>query len=388
MSQELATTSTRNISDLRILVQDDRVKEQLAAALPRFYSPDQFAVIVRTAINKNPRLNECTKESFMVALLTAAQMGIAPNGRDGHLIPYGKECQFMPDYKGLVGLVKRNGNVADVYAEPVHENDLFKLTKGLHRDLIHEVDIRQPRGAIVGVYAVISYNNGMSSFEFMSKEEVDAIRKRSRSSGSGPWVTDYSEMAKKTVIRRLLKLADLSPDTAQRLAVADEHEFTPAPAAQIERAQIEQPTRAALPEPAKEPEAKVTKETPRTKLAKVVEQQAQEPEPAKAISIEPDPEPEPQPEATPEPVKERAPEPVKKVAATGDLTPAARLATLIDANGFIEPVVVETFKQFFPRQAASITTVESIPEQVLKAAFLDAESIEELTETLRQNSKI
>ena len=395
MSQELATTSRQ--SDLRVLVESEAVLDQLSTALPQYYTPTQFALIVRTQLNKNPKLQECTQESFRVALLTAAQAGIAPDGRNGHLIPRFNskkncmECSFQPDYKGLVGLVRKNDDVSDIYAEVVRKNDKIKVTKGLSRDLIHEVDITVDQGEIIGTYAVLKYKDGTTSFEYMSRAEVEAIRARSDSwkahiskGYSTPWKDDEGEMFKKTAIKRLLKLADLSPDTTTRLEHADRaeiHEVT------IERAQIEQPTRPALPEKT-EPEAKqVTKETPRTKLAKVVEQQAKEPEPAKAISPDPDPEPEPQPEATPEPVKERAPEPVKKVAATGDLTPAARLATLIDANGFTEPVVVETFKQFFPRQAASITTVDSIPEQVLKAAFLDAESIEELTETIRQNSK-
>ncbi len=46
----------------------------------------------------------------------------------------------------------------------------------------------------------------------MSKDEVEAIRKRSRSGSSGPWVTDWNEMAKKTVFRRHSKWLPLSPD--------------------------------------------------------------------------------------------------------------------------------------------------------------------------------
>lgn len=193
-------------------------------ALPKYYTPEAFTVIVRTAINKNPKLAECDPTSFLTALLTAAQVGIAPDGRNGHLIPRFNsksskmECTFQADYKGLVGLVRKNENVADIYAETVHESDTFKLSKGLHRDLVHEVDIRTPRGALIGAYAVLSYKDGTNSFEFMSRDEIDGIKSRSQSPNAGPWATDYSEMAKKTVIRRLLKLADLSQESADRLA--------------------------------------------------------------------------------------------------------------------------------------------------------------------------
>jgi hypothetical protein len=52
----------------------------------------------------------------------------------------------------------------------------------------------------------------------MSIDEVDAIRMRSKASSSGPWVTDYEEMAKKTVMRRLLKRAPMSIELASAVA--------------------------------------------------------------------------------------------------------------------------------------------------------------------------
>lgn len=224
MSNALTTQSTasraRTILDI---IKSPQVREEVALALPKFLTPERMLRIAITTINRNPKLQECTPESLLSSLMQASQMGIEPDGRNGHLIPrwnskLGKnECTFMADYKGLIGLVRKNGDVSDIYADLVCEADAFRITKGLHRDLIHEIDIRQPRGPILGAYAVIQYKaGGGSSFEFMTKEEIDAIRARSQSAQSGPWVSDYGEMAKKTVLKRLLKLADLSPDTAER----------------------------------------------------------------------------------------------------------------------------------------------------------------------------
>jgi recombination protein RecT len=55
-------------------------------------------------------------------------------------------------------------------------------------------------------------SNGEIDTEVMTLAEVEAIRKRSKASGSGPWVTDFEEMAKKTVIRRHSKRLTLSPE--------------------------------------------------------------------------------------------------------------------------------------------------------------------------------
>lgn len=255
---------------IKQIIQTDLVRDQLMAALPKYYTPDSFVVVVRTAINKNPKLQECTPESFLVAMLTAAQMGIAPDGRNGHLIPRNRklkdgrwivECQFQPDYKGLVSLIRRNNeNVADVYAELVHDKDEIVVTKGLRRDLVHSVDIRADRGDLIGVYAVISYKDGTSaSFEYLSRAEVEKVRARSESWKSHvsngydtPWLTDEGEMWKKTALKRLLKLADLSPDTSDRLAAGEEETLASAHVTEIRSAEIPAPQTAPvreLPEP-------------------------------------------------------------------------------------------------------------------------------------------
>jgi len=232
-------------SDLRLVIQSEKIQEQLVAALPRHYTPEQFTVIVRTQINRNPKLAECDQGSFLSAMLQAAQMGIAPDGRNGHLIPRfnGKtqrtECTFQPDYKGLVGLVRKNENVADLYAEVVYENDIFKVTKGLHRDLIHEQDVKVDRGAAIGAYAVIAYKDGSYSWEFMSRVDVENVRNRSDSwkahlakGYDTPWKTDEGEMFKKTAIKRLIKLADISQETSDRIAA--DPEFAPPQPMQVE----------------------------------------------------------------------------------------------------------------------------------------------------------
>lgn len=234
--------------DLRSLIQSEKIQNQLAMALPSFYTPEQFGTIIRTSINRNPKLMDCTKDSFLVACLTAAQMGIAPDGRHGHLIPRWNgrlkcmEVRFQDDYKGLIQLVRRNPNVADVYAELVRENDQFAIRKGLHRDLVHDINIRVERGPIIGAYGVILYKDQSvaPSFEFMAIDEIYNIRERSDSwkaysekkTDSTPWVTDEGEMCKKTVLRRLFKTADLSQDIGYRLAISPDESQPPTDRAQ------------------------------------------------------------------------------------------------------------------------------------------------------------
>jgi recombination protein RecT len=162
------------------------------------------------AITKTPKLATCDKMSFFGALMQLAGYGLNPDGRNAHLIPYGTTCTLVVDYKGFVTLALRCPRVSKVEAFVVYKNDHFRLMNG---EVEHIVD--DPwgdRGDVVGYYAVCQFSDGVKKYETMSKTEVDAVRKRSRAANNGPWVTDYDEMAKKTVFKRLSKWLPVTPE--------------------------------------------------------------------------------------------------------------------------------------------------------------------------------
>ena len=78
--------------------------------------------------------------------------------------------------------------------------------------------------------------SGEHLFEWMAKEDVDAIRNRARAGGGGPWATDWAEMARKTVLRRAAKYLPRSVSMADALELADKAE---APLYQPERVKVE-----------------------------------------------------------------------------------------------------------------------------------------------------
>jgi len=207
-----AMTERKNGKELSIkeMMMTDAAKKQFAAAMPKHCSPDRMARIAITALSKTPKLAQCTPESFFECMISLSQWGLEPDGRRAHLIPYGNKCTLIIDYKGLVELVWRSGQVAMIHADVVCENDIFETDQG--EVLKHKIDLKKDRGPMYAVYAKVKLINGASKCEVMSKKEVDAIRARSKSGGSGPWVTDYNEMAKKTVFRRLTKWLPLSAE--------------------------------------------------------------------------------------------------------------------------------------------------------------------------------
>lgn len=198
-------------------------KKEFEKALPKMITPERFTRMAMTALTADAKLRECTPPSFIGACLTAAQLGLEPNTPLGqaYLIPYKNyknngqlECQFQIGYKGLLDLAYRSGIFQTVMAQVVYENDDFTYEYGLEPKLCHKPAARD-RGNMTHVYAVYKLNNGGYAFEVMSVEDVrDFAKEKSKSYDKGPWQTDFEMMAKKTVLKRLLKYAPLKTEQA------------------------------------------------------------------------------------------------------------------------------------------------------------------------------
>lgn len=197
-------------------------KDAVAQALPKHLTPDRFIRAALTAMTRIPKLADCTQASFLSAMLTLSQMGLEPDGRRAHLIPFGKECQLIVDYKGLAELVMRSGIVSYLHADIVCENDEFEFDIGEIKR--HKIDFRKPRGAPYAVYALCKFRDGTAKADVMTITEVERIRSRSRAGNAGPWKTDWNEMAKKTVFRRMSKWLPLSAEIRE-VVEADDDQF-------------------------------------------------------------------------------------------------------------------------------------------------------------------
>ena len=203
-----------------------QMESGIAAALPSVITPERFTRIVLSAISSNPQLAQTTPQSFLGAMMTAAQLGVEPNTPLGqaYLLPYRNnkkgvmECQFQLGYKGMIDLAYRSGQVSTIQAHVVFSNDEFEYSFGLDPVLKH-VPAKSDRGEPVYVYAAFRMKDGGYGFEVMSMEDVRAhARRYSKAYDSGPWKTNFEEMAKKTVLKRVLKYAPLKSDFQRAIA--------------------------------------------------------------------------------------------------------------------------------------------------------------------------
>lgn len=196
-----------------------KLLDQIQKALPSHMSAERMARVALTALTKTPKLAECTQQSFFKCLLDLSSWGLEPDGRRAHLIPYGTECTLILDYKGIVELCFRSGYVKNIHADVVHEGDAFEFNLGKvtrHTPWAFRVDDKpKSAGEIIAAYCIVEMKDGASKHEVMTRTEIDGVRNRSKAGKSGPWVSDYSEMSKKTVFRRASKWLPLSAEVAE-----------------------------------------------------------------------------------------------------------------------------------------------------------------------------
>ena len=221
-----AVTQQKKPQTLQDYVQ--RMSGQIKLALPANLTPDRFQRIVLTAISSNPKLQECSPTSFLGAMMTAAQLGVEPNTPlgQGYLIPRnsrnGVECTFQLGYKGMIDLAYRSGNIATIGAYTVHANDEFHVQFGLNPDITH-IPALTDKGDPIAFYAYYRTKDGGFGFDVMSVEDVREHAKKFSDSvkrgWTSPWDTNFDEMAKKTVLKKVLKYAPLSTEVASKIGM-------------------------------------------------------------------------------------------------------------------------------------------------------------------------
>jgi len=204
----------------------EKSRGRFLSVLPQGQSVDRLIRGFLLLAADNPKLYECTWTSILHTVTEAAALGLDFSRTLGQAypVPYGKQCTLIVGYRGLIGLARRSGDVMAVWARNVYAGETFQIVQGTEERIQHEPRVTGDRGAYLGSYAVAVMDGGHRQFEWMTDDEIETIRHRSKAKNSGPWATDTSEMRRKTVVRRLLKYLPMSPELARALETEDNAE--------------------------------------------------------------------------------------------------------------------------------------------------------------------
>lgn len=297
--------------------------EQMKLVMSKEMSPERMIRIAVNAASRNPTLAKCTPQSVGLALMNASQFELEPNGRDAHLVPYWNsktgvyEAVYMPDYKGLIKLAYRTGDVATFDAKAVYEHDLFDFQYGSDQFLKHKPAI-QNRGELLCAWAMCKLkDDGGVTFVVMDKDSI-LKRKAASQSGrkdSGPWKDWEEEMWAKTAVKALSKLLPLGEKFERAVDYDNVVETTAMPTAAVSlNLPVDIPP-APAPQPGPEPgtEEDLSQPVAESKVDKAAEQIRQNTQQRQATAKKPPAttaSPKTQPAAkAPEQPKTKAPEP-------------------------------------------------------------------------------
>lgn len=222
----------------------------------------RFVAAITSAVSVNTALQECTPQSIIAGALLGESLNLSPSPQLGqyHLVPFDcvvkdsagktvylydengehlkdgrgrwlskkvKQAQFVLGYKGYIQLAVRSGyyrkiNVAEVKASEFLSYNPF--TEDFKANWITDPDRREAEET-VGYAAMFEYISGFTKVIYSTKESI--IRHadkysaafseegyRKYLSGAVPeedlwrysslWYKDFDDMAKKTMLRRLI----------------------------------------------------------------------------------------------------------------------------------------------------------------------------------------
>lgn len=196
------------------------------------------AALVRgalSAIKASPSLQKCSEYSLFTSIAEVAQTGLSLDTHLGqaYLVPFSGQATVMYGYRGLIELARRSAEVDEIVGELRYEKDHWAISLGSQRNLTHVPFDGPPskRGKILGAYAVAELRHGRPMFEYMTAEEIEAIRDpvlkrhKARTDKPSPWETNGTEMFRKTPIRRLAKRMPQSPSLVNFVAAAIRDEY-------------------------------------------------------------------------------------------------------------------------------------------------------------------
>lgn len=224
-TKELTTEQKQLVTIQELLT---RHKSQIEMALPKHMTADRMLRVAITAAATTPELLKCDAKSFASCIVQAAILGLEPNTPLGeaYLVPYGRVCQLVPGWKGLIKLARNSGEVVTINAQEVRANDAFDFEDGLEPVLRHKRAPGGPdqRGPVVAYWAGALLQNGAKQYVVMTRDEVVAhAQKYSKAYGNAkaPWKTEFDAMALKTCVRKLCKYLPMSIE-AQTACSLDE----------------------------------------------------------------------------------------------------------------------------------------------------------------------
>jgi recombination protein RecT len=210
----------------------DKMKGQIARALPRHLNADRMSRLALTAFSTTPALRECTPQSIAGSLMTAAQLGLEPNvGGQGYLVPYKDRrrgvtlCQFIPGWRGLVDLANRSGRCS-VWTGVARMGDEFDYQLGDAPFVRHKPGEEDEGSPFTHVYACGRVRDAsMAVIEVWTRAKVERHLAKYNKVGDSHYAREsehnFEQYGRKVALLQVLKYMPSSIELEKAITVAE-----------------------------------------------------------------------------------------------------------------------------------------------------------------------
>ena len=205
----------------------DAVKDQINKVLGG-KDGQKFITSIISAVQINPKLQECTNSSLLTAALLGASLNLSPSPQLGQYypVPYKNnktgvtEAQFQIGWKGMYQLAIRSGQYKKLNVLAIKEGELIRydpIEEEIEVNLIQDDEARE-NAPTIGYYAFFvlkdpNGEDGLRKAMYWSKAKMMAHAKRysqgyrndlAKGTSYTFWSTDFDGMAYKTMLRQLI----------------------------------------------------------------------------------------------------------------------------------------------------------------------------------------
>lgn len=208
---------SRPADTVRALLKYPSVQDQMRAVMHRAWgSYDKLEAALVGAVAENPSLLNYPRPSLMLAMIQAAQLGLAPTGQrgGGWLIPRKGVITFQLSYTGVLHLVRRACPVRDVRAGMARARDVFSFDPVADVPIQHKQDFglsEEERGERMVAWALIRTENAGAYPGVLGKDDMARILEHVKASSKGSlshaWKTWTDQMYQRSALLRAAKLA-------------------------------------------------------------------------------------------------------------------------------------------------------------------------------------
>jgi len=198
--------------------------KELATLLPEEIDARKFCRTVVCAVAAHPQADKilaADRGSLFNAAKKAATAGLLIDSNESTLVCFKDQVTLIPMVAGLIKLARNSGEITNIEAHVVCQNDEFSYRPGMDSCPVFSPNWFSDRGAPIGAYSVLTLKNGEHSVSILREDEIMNIASSGRNAAQydvnqGKF---FAAWWRKAALRQVLKHA---PKSAQLQSAIDE----------------------------------------------------------------------------------------------------------------------------------------------------------------------